>query len=528
MKQTARTVTVIPQTIHPLTHTALNAKIKLRVAAYARVSTDSEEQLTSYEAQVDYYTKYIKSKPEWEFAKIYTDEGITAVNTRHREGFNQMIQDALDGKIDLIVTKSISRFARNTVDCLTAIRKLKEQGINIYFEKENVYTLDVTGEVLITILSSLAQEESHSISVAVTWGWAKRLSDGKVSLAYKNFLGYEKGEDNLPKIVESEAKIVRRIYSMFMDGKTPGSIAKILTDEGIPSPAGKDRWASTTVKSILTNEKYKGAALLQKTFTVDFLTKKTKVNEGERPQYYIQHSHDAIIDPKEWDIVQLEMERRNKLGKRYSGNSVFSSKLICGDCGHFFGSKVWQSNTKYRKTIWQCNAKFKNKYQCETPHLSEEEIKRRFIIAFGKLIDNREQLLVDCRIMQDALTDTTEIDKELNSLVSEVEVVSGLMRKCIAENSIVAQNQDDYTVQYNEFAKRYDALKEKINALNETKEHRQKQHSAIDGFMFELMELEQLPIEFDEKLWTVSVESATVYRDGRVVFKFKNGAEIEG
>ena len=313
----ARAVTVIPPTIQPITHLARNAVVRRRVAAYARVSTSSEEQLTSYEAQVDYYTRFIQSKPEWEFVRVYTDEGISAVNTKKREGFNQMVRDALDGKIDLIVTKSVSRFARNTVDSLVTVRKLKEKGVEVYFEKENIYTLDSKGELLITIMSSLAQEESRSISENVTWGQRKRFADGKVSLPYSHFLGYRKGDNGLPEIVPEEAETVRWIYSLFLSGKTTGSIAGLLTREGIPTPAGKKKWAASTVESILKNEKYKGDALLQKAFTVDFLTKKQKKNEGEVPQYYVENSHPAIIDPAEWKLVQRELERRKAIGRSY-------------------------------------------------------------------------------------------------------------------------------------------------------------------------------------------------------------------
>lgn len=254
-----------------------------------------------------------------------------------------MVQDALDGKIDLIVTKSVSRFARNTVDSLTTVRKLKEHGTEIYFEKENIYTFDSKGELLITIMSSLAQEESRSISENVTWGQRKRFADGKVSMPYKQFLGYEKGEDGTPIVNENEAAIVRLIYRLFLEGKTPAGICRYLDAQGVPTPSGKQKWSQTTVNSMLSNEKYKGDALLQKRFTVDFLMKKMKTNEGEVPQYYVEHSHEAIINPTEWDMVQAEIARRKTLGRAYSGNSVFSSKLVCGDCGGFFGQKVWHS-----------------------------------------------------------------------------------------------------------------------------------------------------------------------------------------
>ena len=203
----------------------MDTRTKRKVAGYARVSTDYEEQITSYEAQVDYYTNYIQSRDDWEFVKVYTDAGISATNTRHREGFNQMVEDALAGKIDLIITKSVSRFARNTVDSLTTVRKLKEKGIEVYFEKEGIYTLDSKGELLITIMSSLAQEESRSISENVTWGQRKRFADGKVSLPYSHFLGYKKGEDGLPEIVPEEAEIVRFIYRSYMNGQTSYAIA---------------------------------------------------------------------------------------------------------------------------------------------------------------------------------------------------------------------------------------------------------------------------------------------------------------
>lgn len=254
MPAVAAKVTVIPAKKNRLPINVLNNETpKLRVAAYARVSTNNEEQLTSYEAQVDYYTRYIRAKDEWEFVEVYTDEGISATNTKKRDGFNRMVADALAGKIDLIITKSISRFARNTVDTLTTVRRLKEKGIEVFFEKENIRTLDGKGELLITIMSSLAQEESRSISENVTWGQRKRFADGKVSIPYGRFLGYRKGENDLPEIVEEEAAIIRLIYRLFLYGKSPSAIASYLTDEGIKTPGGKTIWRSKTVESILSN-----------------------------------------------------------------------------------------------------------------------------------------------------------------------------------------------------------------------------------------------------------------------------------
>lgn len=521
-----RAVKIIPPTISPLTRTPMASATKRRVAGYARVSTDSEEQLTSYEAQVDYYTRYIREKPDWEFVGVYTDEGISAVNTKKREGFNSMVRDALNGKIDLIVTKSVSRFARNTVDSLVTVRKLKEKGVEVYFEKENIYTLDSKGELLITIMSSLAQEESRSISENVTWGQRKRFADGKVSLAYSHFLGYEKGEDDVPRIVEEEAFLVQRIYSLFIAGKTPGGIARLLTAENVPTPAGKTQWRASTIESILTNEKYKGSALLQKKFTVDFLSKKMKTNEGEVPQYYIEQSHEPIIDPLEFELVQAEFVRRKAIGYRYSGNSIFASRIVCGDCGAFFGSKVWNSTSKYRRTIWQCNAKFKNGEHCTTPHLDEREIKDRFVVAYNALTTDKTRLLDDCRLMQSVLTDCTVLDAEIVSTLEEMDVVAALIRKCIEENSRDEQNQSEYAIRYNGYADRYEAAKKKLDELRREQAKRQAKADGIGAFMFAISEQDALT-DFDEKLWTATISTVTVHSDGRMIFHFLTGADIE-
>lgn len=523
----ARSVTVIPPTINPLTHLSKVTMQKRRVAGYARVSTDSDEQFTSYEAQVDCYTQYIKRNPEWKFVKVYTDEGISGTNTKHRIGFNEMIADAMSGKIDLIVTKSISRFARNTVDSLVTIQKLKEKGVEVFFEKENIYTFDGKGELLLTIMSSLAQEESHSISENVTWGQRKRFADRKVTLPYKQFLGYRKGADGFPEVVPEEAVIVRRIYTRFMEGLTPVAIAKELTADGIPTPAGKQRWQTSTVESILKNEKYKGAALLQKCFTVDFLTKKKKVNEGEVPQYYVEHSHEPIITPEEFDKVQTKFERRKRISRQYSGKSLFSSRIICGDCGAFFGSKVWNSTSKYRRVIWQCNNKFKGEHKCETPHLDEEAIKTRFVGAFNAILADKDSALENCRLIQSTLTDCTGIDKEIQTLLEEIEVVTELTKRCIAENSQTAQNQEEYTARYNGFVERYEKAKTRVEELRSIKTERQAQADAIGAFMFEVQELDAF-FEFDEKLWLTVIDTVTVHADGRMTFKFQGGTEIEG
>lgn len=518
-------VTTIPATRNQFTALPTMSFTKRRTAAYARVSTDSDEQFTSYEAQIDYYTKLITARENWEYVDVYTDEGISALNTKHRDGFKQMIQDALDGKIDLIVTKSVSRFARNTVDSLVTIRKLKENGVECYFEKENIFTFDGKGELLLTIMSSLAQEESRSISENVTWGQRKRFSDGKVSIGYSQFLGYEKGEDGKPKVVPEQAETVRLIYKLFLEGKTTQGIANFLMEHGVLSPAGKQIWRSSTITSILTNEKYKGDALLQKRFTANFLTKELRVNNGEVPQYYVEGSHEAIIAPEEFEAVQEEMARRKELGRAYS-DKAFHSKIICGDCGGFYGRKVWHSTDEYKSVIFQCNRKFKNEDRCRTPKLTEEEIKQRFLAAYNELMGSRATVIADCELIRQTLCDTTKLDAEMQREHDEMAVASELMKAHIKKNASVAQSQEAYALEAERIEERYSSALEHYNALETEREKRIRKSKELVTFI-EMLKMQPLVVtKWDERLWITLLDTATVQRDGRIVFRFKSETEI--
>ena len=521
-------VTIIPSTIDPRTHLPTMSTKKRKVAAYARVSTDSDEQFTSYEAQVDFYTKFIKANPQWEFVEVYTDEGITGTNTKRREGFKRMIQDALAGKIDLIVTKSVSRFARNTVDSLVTIRELKEKGIEVFFQKENIYTLDSKGELLVTIMSSIAQEESRSISENVTWGQRKAFSDGKVHLGYKNFLGYEKGPDGKPKIVEAEANIIKLIYKLFLEGDTFQMIAHKLTALEIKSPARKSKWSPSTIMSILTNEKYKGDALLQKTFTVDILQHKTKVNEGEVPQYYVENSHPAIINPFEWDSVQIELERRRKCGKNYSGKSEFANKIVCADCGGFYGKKVWHSNTPQRKEIWQCNQKFtKGKVKCTTPTFTIEQIRNSFIEAFNKFSQFKEETIKDIEMMISLLSDRTELEAEIEKQTLEVEMVTDQVKKIVGINATTVQDQQEYMVKYEKLKAIFDEAVEKLTELQRERDIKIKQERAMKVYLDKFIKAPITLEEWNASLFHYMIEKALVNHDNTIDFIFYSGTKIK-
>jgi len=482
--------------------------------------------LTSYEAQVDYYTNYIKSRDDWTFISVYTDEGISATSTAKRDGFNRMVADALDGKLDLIVTKSVSRFARNTVDSLSTIRKLKEKGVEVYFEKENIWTFDGKGELLITIMSSLAQEESRSISENCTWGQRKRFSDGKVCVPYSRFLGYDKGENDTLKINEDEAVIVRLIYKMFLEGATPHLIAKHLTAEGIPTPGGKWVWSQSTIKSILTNEKYKGDALLQKSYTVDFLTKKKKANEGEIPQFYVENAHPAIIEPIVFEMVQREIQKRKSGENRHSGVGMFASRIKCSECGSWYGSKVWHSTSKYRRIIYQCNNKFKNDEKCKTPHLDEESIKRMFISAVNKLLADKDVIIANFALLRDDLFGTADLEAERTELQSEMAVVAELIQKCIEENARVALDQTEYQERYNGLVMRFDTVKARFEEVSELASRKKARGKMVEAFVKELGKQDGLLTAFEERLWFSLVDFATVYGENDVRFTFKDGTEI--
>ena len=520
-----RSVTVIPASVNKFSAQPLSATEKRKVAAYARVSTDEEEQQTSYAAQCDYYERYIKSRADWVFVKVYADEGISGCNTRKREAFKAMVQDALDGKIQLILTKSVSRFARNTVDSLTTIRKLKEHGVEVWFEKENLKTFDPKVEMLLTILASLSQEESRSISENVNWGIRKKMTDGKFSLGYSHFLGYDKGVDGSLVINEEEAKVIRRIYALYIKGMSPYGIAKVLTEEGIKTPGGKTRWSDSTVKSILRNEKYCGRALLQKTFTPDFLTKKTVRNTGQVPSYYVEHSHAPIIDPDVYDMVQRMMEGRKRGRDRISSVSIFSSKLRCGDCGSWYGSKTWHSTDKYKRVIWQCNHKFRGT-KCSTPHFTEDEIKELFVRAVNLLIAEKEEIISTYEMMREKLFSTTALVEERRALENELNVTARLVEDCIKENARIAQDQTAYEERYQSLVERYESAKKRYDEIVEQISDRTVRGEQVSIFLGKLRE-QDLIDTFDDDLWLSMVDFITVHDKSKVTVTFKDGSEIK-
>jgi len=523
-----KNVTVIPPKPQGFMQGLPGITKRRKVAGYARVSTDKDEQQNSYEAQVDYYTSYIQRNPEWEFVEVYTDEGISGTSTKHREGFKRMIADALDGKIDLILTKSVSRFARNTVDSLTTIRQLKEKGVEVYFEKENIYTLDSKGELLLTIMASLAQEESRSISKNITWGKRKSMADGKVSFAYSSFLGYDMGADGKLFIVEEQAKIVHRIYDEFLMGKTCYEIAKGLTAEGVPTPMNRTNWQDTTVRNILQNVKYRGDSVLQSTFVEDYLTKKVKKNNGELPKFYVSQNHPPIIPPEKFEMV-LDEFRRRKAGGPYTCISPFSGRVVCGDCGGFYGRKVWHSNSAYHTFVWHCNNKFTKRKYCSTPSVKEEAIERCFVDAFNSLLARKAEIAKNYEECLDAITD----DRPLKARLAEVDALcTGLaakMRDNLAresrmvdeceEDSPLKQERDEITAEYEALQSEYQELNSKIALCAARKVQ-------VRGFLQLLKQQKKALVEFDPLVWQAAVNYMVINEDCTVKFFFRDGTEL--
>ena len=388
----AKNVTVIPAKQVQAKHSKAPEEKKIRVAAYCRVSTDADEQLNSFENQVEYYTRYITENPKYEMAGIYADEGISCTNTRKRKQFNAMIADCDAGKIDLVIVKSISRFARNTQDCLSYSRRLKNLGIGIIFEKEHINTLDASGELLFTILSSLAQDESRNISENCKWGIRSNFQKGIPHLNTFKFMGFDKDEEGRLVINEEQAKLVRRIFKEFIEGYNPEDIARRLNAEGMPGVSGEPKWIRATIVGMLTQEKYMGDSILQKWYTSDFLTHRLRKNTGQVDQYYVKDSHPAIIDRDTWDAVQEELERRDIYCKDHglktygyrSDINPFCAKVVCAKCGATFGRKSW---AKRGIAYWTCKSE-----SCPG-NVKEELLNNAFITAWNYTVKNRDKFM---------------------------------------------------------------------------------------------------------------------------------------
>ncbi|KLU65785.1 transposon Tn3 resolvase [Desulfosporosinus acididurans] len=511
------TVTVIPA--KPMQELkGLEATAKLRLCAYARVSTDNEEQLSSYQAQVEHYTSYIQNNPAWEFVEIFSDEGISGTNTKKREGFNRMIDECMAGKIDMVITKSISRFARNTLDTLKYVRQLKEKGVAIFFEKESVNTLDSKGEFLITLLGSLAQEESSNLSQITKMGISYRFQEGKVLVNHNKFLGYTKDEQGQLIIAPEEAETVRRIYREFLDGKSPYKIASNFQKNGVITGAGGTKWYDSTVIGILKNEKYMGDALLQKTYTVDFLSKKRVKNTGHAAQYYVEDSHEAIVSKEEFAAVQAEFERRanmrgySKTGKSsFTSEYPFSGKLFCQNCGSKFSRQTWGSG-KNKKYLWRCiNREINGVESCGMKSIREKDLEKAFVRAMNKVISGKEAFLIE--ETGDCVGGTEEIDAKLEELQQKL--------------MSVVRNLGTDNEEYARVVHEIEIMRGRRVGLKNAEAEGGWRKSKVEKFKDYLDARNGEPLDkFDGDLFRRLIEKVKVLSIVEVVFMFKVGVEV--
>ena len=515
----APNVTMMPAVKRVGTQKPSEEKKKLRVAAYARVSTENEEQEGSYEIQVEYYTALIKNTPDWEFVKVYADDGISGTNADRRGGFMEMIEDCRAGKIDFIITKSISRFARNTVDCLNYTRELKDMNIAVKFEKENINTMDTAGELMLTIMSAMAQSESESLSANVRLGLKFRNERGIVQVNHNWFLGYTKDEDGNLVVDEDQAEIVRRIYREYLSGSSCIQIKNGLERDGILNGAGHKKWNDSNIRQILTNEKYIGDAILQKTVTTNILKHKREANDGTiAPRYYVSENHEPIISREVFMAAKAEMERRSRLthpdGKRrnYNARNALGGVLVCASCGDPFRRHVWTVGDR-KEVVWRCRNRVENGPDgCSARTVKEEPLKAAIVAAINETYGCREELLPELKaILRETLAGSN--DARIGELKAKVKE---LQKKIVALPEGPEQDKMGEEIR---------SLRAEISKLHEEDRETEERVNDLQAAM-DFLDADGCGIEaYDDALVRKFVESITVY-DYSITIRMKTGRAI--
>ena len=510
---------------------------RIRVAAYCRVSTKQEEQLNSYEVQKKFYTEKINSNPEWQMVGIFADKGITGTSVLKRDEFNKMIKLCKNKKIDMILVKSISRFARNTVDCLHYTRMLKALGVDVFFEEQGIHSIKSDAEFYISIYGTIAQSESENISANVKWGKLQSAKEGKVVFSYKNFLGYRKGAGGKPEIDEKQAETVRMIYDRFLAGDSLKQIAEKLQNEQKLSPAGKNEWSTSTIRSILSNEKYKGDAIINKTFTVDCLTKEVRKNRGERPKYYVENSHPAIIDAETFGRVQEELARR--IGKKkvkeigtkteqgkYSSKYALTELLICGECHTPYRRCTWTAHGR-KRIVWRCVKRldYGKKYCHNSPTLEENSLQTSIVNAIQKFAQQDPQLLKNLKF---------HIENGINYTKREGEDVEIKLRLATIEKEIneLFNTISVDTIESFDEKKAEELLSEKnklqaeLDRLAELHQRDKNKQSRIAEIMDLIDGLKNRTLIYDDKLVRQIIEAIIVESKEKIKIIFIGGYEI--
>lgn len=512
---------------------------QLRVVAYCRVSTKQEEQLNSYAVQVKHYIERINSEPKWVLVGIYADKGITGTSTKKRDEFKKMIRKCKQGKIDMIITKSIARFARNTVDCLKYTRMLKDLGVDVYFEEQGIHSTQPGAEFYITIYGSIAQSESENISANVKWGKAQSAKDGNVAFHYKYFLGYRRGADGNPEIDPEQAEIVRLIYNRFLAGDSYTVIARLLESKDIPTPSGKQKWCESTVCSILSNERYKGDAIINKTYIADCLSKKVKINnDGSRKKYYVENNHPAIIDAATFGRVQEEIARRKAKRKvkqvgtkteqgKYCGKYALTELLLCGECGTPYRRCTWTVKGQ-KKIVWRCISRldFGKKYCHESPTIEESVLQTAIMEAILKTAQQNADVLKTLKLhIGMGLSGIETEDKSLDIQIRIAEIdaeFSAMIHNVSAEN---AESFDENRV--TELMMEKTKLQQQLSQIADAKQKRENAKSRLNEIYTILDGLKNHPLTYDDQILRQILECVIIESKERIKVVFVGGLEVE-
>ncbi len=508
----------------------------LRVAAYCRVSTDDEEQKTSYEAQIGYYTEKINSNPEWQMAGIFADKGISGTQAQKRPEFLKMIRLCRQRKIDVILTKSLSRFARNTVDSLGYIRELRALGIAVISEKENINTLTAESEMLITIMSCFAQAESESISKNVSWGVRQSFKNGNVPMQYARLLGYRKGHDGNAEIIPEEAEVVKEIYRCYLDGMSMNLIADRLNEKGLTTKGGSSPYRKMVVQRILTNEKYTGDALLQKTYVTDCITKKMRKNNGELPMYLVKNHHEPIISRSDFNRVQEEMARRSskrtiadKLTKtglgKYSAKYALSELLICGECGEHYRRVTWTAKG-FKEIKWRCVSRIQyGKKKCHSsPTVDEQALHRAIVSAINEFCEVKDDV---AKALRESITEVLDPNQN-GSIQAAQQRIDELVRNMdeLIRLATVPETAVTAMADIEKFSEEMKALREFIETEKAKKATTTRSSAELNAVLERLEHEEFTMTEYDDVTVRQLIEKITVESKDTITVTFKGSFEV--
>ena len=537
MTATAPKVIVIPP--KPELARSKTVQRQLRVAAYCRVSTDDEEQLSSYEAQQTYYTDKIMNNPQWTMAGIFADEGISGTCATKRPEFLKMIRKCRQKKIDVVLVKSISRFARNTVDCLNYTRALRALGIAVIFEKENINTLDSDSEMLITMMGAFAQAESESISQNVKWGMHQAMREGKASIQYKHLYGYERGEDGKPQIIPEQAEVVRQIYDSFLAGHSIRMIKCELEQQGILTSKGGTVWSESVIRSILKNEKYCGDVLRQKTFTQDCISHKQIRNDGQLPMYLVQDNHEGIVSRDKFNAVRAEFARRSagrapsqKLAPTgracYSAKYALTERLVCGECGTLYRRCVWTKKGQ-KFAVWRCASRidYGKKYCHESPTLYEKPLHEAILSAINTVMSRKDVL---ARQITDSMRMYLRPECRDSLSIADINQQIAKLNQEFQELFAASRESGGYIKYAEDFKRITDAtaeLKMQRSQLLEQQDNDSAASRRIEGAVSVLNASSAELTEWDESIVRQVVDTVKVLSADRIKVHFIGGMEVE-